>query len=275
MDTCGKASWTMEDICTLVEETEDFQNFICGDFKESMGRYIPDTLMGRDWRNCPFIDWENKECDFLQESFYQILRLSREYEEGDRAEREEVKQWLKEGKVLAEQAFYYDFSSYLRKHQELDFDYNEIGFPTNSVNGNYLDSEGVLVVRKGVSDKGAATAFLEQLLSEEVQKKLYFISVRKLERETFTDENGIVNLIEGKGRSITLPIKEGGKTYIEEFQNFLLKCAPAPINDSILDEIICAETFEYTTGNRSLEETVEILQKRVHLYLEEAKLSNK
>ena len=165
-----------------------------------------------------------------------------------------------------------DYSS---KRQELDFDYYEIGIPTNSGNGSYLQSEGLLVVRKGVTDQGAVSAFLEQLLSEEVQNPLFQISVRNLDRKIWVDHNGDPNLVINSYTYSSIPTKKDGSTFVKEFQDFLLRCVPAPINDQIIYDMILMETYEYFEGNRDIYETAEILQKRVTLYLEEKKLDNK
>ena len=63
--------------------------------------------------------------------------------------------------------------------------------------------------------------------------------------------------------------KSDGSTYIEEYVEFLRGLGPWPIKDTPIREIIEQETEKYFNDVYDLDRTIEVIDNRVQLYLDE------
>lgn len=72
---------------------------------------------------------------------------------------------------------------------------------------------------------------------------------------------------------IPLTLKPDGTTYVDEYLELLQKAVPADNTKraKIVQEIIYDESGAFFEGDKSAEETAEIIQSRVKIYLEETK----
>lgn len=66
-----------------------------------------------------------------------------------------------------------------------------------------------------------------------------------------------------------MELKPDGTSYLEEYMAFLESCVPEPAYPSRISTILWEELDGYFSGYRSIEDTVDVIQNRVQLYLDE------
>ena len=68
-----------------------------------------------------------------------------------------------------------------------------------------------------------------------------------------------------------LDSKQDGSSYLEDYLEFIDACVPAPVGTQEIEDIISEETEGYFAGEKDVDRTVEVIQRRVQLYLDEHK----
>ena len=68
-----------------------------------------------------------------------------------------------------------------------------------------------------------------------------------------------------------LAAKPDGNTWLEEYLEFLENCRPQPVLPGQISKIISEELSAFLEGDKSAEETAEIMHRRVQLYLDETR----
>lgn len=66
-----------------------------------------------------------------------------------------------------------------------------------------------------------------------------------------------------------LDLKPDGTSYLEEYCAFLESCKPKPYCPQAITEIVEEEAAMFFAGDRSAQETAELIQRRVQLYFNE------
>lgn len=192
------------------------------------------------------IDWEKGESLFDSDLFLRMLETAKTY--GDYPIRTDS--WLGEGGCLGRllSMDYEDFCELFETYgEQLVF----VGEPTDDACGSYLDTDGVLVVNKNVSDAEAVSTFFETLLSDKIQENSSLTSMRSVRKnfgENFDDPE-----------------------YQETYEQFLESCVPRPKGHEDIESIVWEEASSYIEGNKSAEEAAKIVDNRVQLYLDELK----
>ena len=78
----------------------------------------------------------------------------------------------------------------------------------------------------------------------------------------------IDNFADGFGYS-PLDVKPDRSTYLEEYCAFLDSCEPKPYCPQAIMDIVAEEIDVFFAGNRSAQETAEMIHRRVQLYFDE------
>lgn len=76
----------------------------------------------------------------------------------------------------------------------------------------------------------------------------------------------------GGGVSIMLESKPNGDSWLEEYLECMDECVPRPMKSSDVWSMIREEMAYYFDGARDMDQTIDVLQRRVQLYLDEHKM---
>ncbi len=266
--TWDKSTWSLDDILKLTEETKDLKAIATGE--SPYGLFY--SLCGQDWYHSPYVDWTAGECNFMQESFYSLIELTKKYGNITCSNEEEELELIKSGRILAVKSGFYPptIPNSLDCFKKLEGIAHPVGYPTESGNGNYLYSEGVLVVTKGLADYHLVSQFLQQLFSFDIQKNLDGLSVIRMDQQIKRDGKDKASLETSYG-FVELDVKADGSTFVEDYYNLLMNCVPEPLSNTVIDSIVSEELDAFYHGDRDATATADIIQRRVQLYLDEQK----
>ena len=280
-DVWTKDTWTVEEFVQLAEEREgELETLFVGGF---YGSFYNIAMM--DLENTPFIDWEKKKCYFDGELFRKVLELSMKYSntdgngsfmnssnyyENERQQREA----LRSGKALAYvDNFIKDLAGFSRDTAMLGEDYVCVGFPTDSGNGTYFYSTSTyLVVNKAAENKDAIYQFIQYLYSEKNQRSFGSGTVRKDVLSSYVvypDWTTGAEFSRGNGVYEPLDCKPDGTSYLEEYLEFVETCVRQPLGTEAVEDIILEEVSHYFDGEKDIDKTVDAIQRRVQVYLDE------
>lgn len=234
-----------------------------------------------------YIDWETGRCNFDGTEFCKVLEFCNSFPDYLKMESDfSVKQAFLDDKALLlpiNLRTVYDIC-----RTELIFDNQEvtfIGFPVEGTCGTVLQACGpVLAISKGSRQKEAAWDFISWCLSRENQKKLPsgFPVCRSIleeqikeamETEYKMDENGV-----GKPVVKHQVVFEGEepvdifcitKKQAEQLRFLIEKTEISSSIDYKIYNIFWEEAEYYFSGSKELEETADIIQARVFMYVNE------
>lgn len=243
-----------------------------------------------------FIDWETGECSFDSEEFKEILEFCNEGILADQMTDAEYFEMLdeigrkkREGKVLMEVNQSVSLESIQLTQCLFDSDITYIGLPKSDRQGSYLQFSEQYGIYSGSEVKEEAWEFIRMTMSEEYQTNVKLLKFAmfptrkdclewnietKMATEPYEDKYG--NWIE--------PVDT--ETWVTDFGT-KVKTGPASQEDvdvlmdlinrtnkqiSMDDEaimIVEEEAMRYFYGDKSLDKTVQIIQKRVETYINE------
>lgn len=262
-------TWTLDQMISLLESGKLNGRLVQGNMlfdPRAMLRLILEYSLDE----CFLIDWEKRESHFEDERFLKLL-------EGSKLTGSEVGEI--QGDPLGEKGnqmkivgltYQRDIYGFVGTRDTEDGYF--VGLPTENGNGNYLETSGVLVVKKEVSDEAAVSAYLKCLLEEEVQNIGDALSVRKLSTEDIVYNEQTQEAwakTNGGGVLYSLLVFEDGTTSLHEAKALLESCVPIPKTHDAIINIIMEEVQAYYSGEKNAKEVAEIIDNRVQLYLDE------
>lgn len=234
-----------------------------------------------------YIDWESGECDFSGKEFQEVLEFCNGFPDHlEISEDYSVKQTFAENKALLlpiRLRSFYDIcrAELIFGDQEVCF----IGFPVEGTCGTVLHSCGpVLAINRNSAHKDMAWMFIEKCLGESGQKELpsgFPVNCSVFEEEIedamqteyTTDENGeskeVVKqqvLFEGEEAIDIFCITH---KQAEQLKNLVEETNISSTTDRKIYNIFWDEVAFYFEGSKGLEETVNIIQSRIAMYVNE------
>lgn len=281
-----KMGWSVQDIMDFAAEHPNAELFDYAARSEMM--YIMMTF-----NQDAFIDWEKGICSFDSEEFKQILEFvagfPEEYEWD--AEGESTPTKLATGKLL----LYGDSISDYNEIQLAEAMFNEpvtwIGYPTiDGGVGCVMNGSGVYGIASKSKHKEGAWAFIEHYLNTESRMFSWGFNSRKdkleediaeaMEVKYWRDENGEVMLDEDGN-----PIEQshGGigwgdweydyhactEEEMATLRQLIDIAVPLPSSDSEILSIIDEEAEPFYKGQKSLDDVVDTIQRRISMYVGE------
>lgn len=236
--------------------------------------------------NSPYIDLEQGISYFEQQDFIDILEFCKKYGQENlhkNLKSDERTKLLREGKSIAHINYYYngieDFSSRMYHYGE---NCHIVGYPVQEGSGNYLYSEGYLVVNANAVHIKEIKEFIRYLLDYEHQFSTSWTPVRmdvlrdrvvKMPYPMKKDEAYAISMkspnAEGTPVYLSIKNKPDGSSYLEEFMSFAESCEPLPYCPDAIKKIVSEETKYFFDGTKSAKETTAIIHSRVQLYLDE------
>lgn len=280
-----KDTWTLEEFVDLVEKKEgELECVLEGNYYLKTSDLVMKHLALMDLYNSPFLDVEKEECHFDSELFKKVLEIAKRYGAAnipggniDSNAYEEMKESLNDGHALAfVDTSINNLNVFSNKMSWLGEDYYCVGFPTNGKSGSYLYCDSFLVVNKEAADMDMIYRYIQYLFDEENQRRAGTDTVRRDILSSFViyrdwDLNSPWAFSLGDGAYIILEYKQDGTSYLEDYFEYIDSCVPAPFGTQEIKDIISEETEAYFAGEKDLDRTVDVIQKRVQLYLNENK----
>ncbi len=235
-----------------------------------------------------YIDWEAGKCTFDGEEFRKVLEFCNSFSGHlEIGEDFSVQDAFLEDKALlmpVKVGTVYDICE-----EEMIFNGEEvtfIGFPVESGSGTMIESCGPVLALSGNSkNKDAAWEFIRQCLDVPAQRELPSgFPVRQsvleeqladaMETEYGTDENGVRHpvakhqvIIEGEE---PLDIYSITREQADQLLGLVEGACACSQTDQRIYQIFLDEAGNYFSGVKSLEETADVIQARVSMYVAEA-----
>lgn len=275
-------SWTVSDILDLVESRDDWDWILSEPYFDAVSNY--NKLFERGFSinlgDSPFIDMESGVSHFNSEEFIRTLELCKRYaQSGDVAVgHDDAARSMEEGKSIARRFYLFaglhDFSEAVAAYGNCHI----VGFPSEKGSGNYMTAQGYLVVNAKAGHVDAIKDYIAYILGYDVQ----FGTDNSVRRDAIRDQVGndpdicetpytwSTNVFNGGYDPWPLEnLKPDGTTYLEEFLEFAESCQPMPYCPEAISGIVKEEIGAYFTGDKSAENTADLIHRRVQLYFDE------
>lgn len=263
--------WTLEDLIGLLD-TGDFTGIFC----QGTTSFAPQALLR--WltefglQESVLVDWETRESHFDGDLFLKILELARTYGNDNFYEADT---WLGVGGCPG-QPIGASIDSFNALYEEYGNEYHFVGWPTKESSGNYLNSQGVLVVNRNTANSEAVSAYLSCLLEDEIQYpysilpkySILKVSLEDIETVEITAE-GFENETRFFWKDHRLLLKDDGTTTLQDYKDFLESCIPEPEDYEDIVNMVWEEAQSYMAGDKSAKEVAKIVDSRIQLYLDE------
>ena len=237
-----------------------------------------------------FVDWEKGECNFDSESFKALLEYS------NRGTDDEVTEWDPEMNFVddlqnGKQLFYngeIEPTIWPLYEKFFDGDAAWIGYPDENREGYYAMIYGGLGISSTCSDKDTAWEFIKFCASKEQEGKSYpdamgiptrkdvfeVFMESKMASEPYIDEFGnSVGLVDGCFGlgNVTVDLRALTEEEAQEFRDLTDKVSNVYTEDNKIKDIITDECKLYYSGEKSLDDTVKIIQNRAQTYMNESR----
>lgn len=260
-------TWSLDDIMGLLD-TGDFTGVICQGSTPFAPQALLNMLTTFGLQEGSLIDPATRESHFDSDLFPRILQIARDYGSSDPL-RETT--WLGAGGSLGD-FLGVGMERFNALYEQYGEEFYPVGMPTKGSCGNYLTSDGVLVVNRTAANPEAVSAYMECLLSDEIQYPTFRRDGKESVRKLSPEE--IVRLDTESGtsafwRGIPLKIKEDGTTPLNDYKDFLESCVPGPAEYDDIISMVWEEAQSYFAGDKSAEEVARIVDNRIQLYLDE------
>ena len=239
-----------------------------------------------------YVDWDRGTCSFGSESFINLLKFCAKfpkkvnYENIDWVKMEAA---MREGKQLARDGYFFGFDSYMReRYGYIGEDISFMGYPGKGDNGPVIMYELAIAITSNSDHPEGCWEFLRGFYLDEYQESIdnaFPVSeeaIQKLADKamnpkifTYTDENG-KEVSEPETASVSinekivkLPVPS--EEDIGQVMNILHNLKTKISVDSKISGIIDEEAGAFFAGQKNAEETADIIQSRVKVYISETK----
>ena len=257
----NKSGLKLEELFSIAERYPEAKSFD-GVTKEELMQYL--IMFNED----TFINWDTGICYFDSETFKAVLAYVNKFPDSVESAKEEktLATKIQDGDVLFTIAELYPQDIFRRYVKIFGEDAACIGFPTADGRGGHLlltyDAYAIAAVSK---HKDAAWSFIEESLTQE-KSELYeslFINYPSLK--------------ERLNKKVEEVIEAGDKITWDEI-NVMLELIPDAtpyysVKDDEIIKIINEEAPAYYSGQKGVDDVVNIIQNRIQLYVSE-KFSN-
>lgn len=287
----GKASvvgedkeWSYMDMKKLVDSQPD-DVYIFGSKNKSD---ILSSFLG--FATNDFIDWESGKCYFDSDEFKAVLEMANtgmneqeQYDEDSPSEPTKLqggKQLFSNGEISLNQV------QVMNKVLKGDICYK--GYPAKKGNGTYIEYSETLAMSTKCSDKDGAWDFIKYFETEDYQGKQYISSWGCPSRQDVFDEMVKTSQITKPGKDkygneiipqessmgwMDIEIETGpiDDKDADTFKNIVNSASGVIETNESVNSIIMEEAAAYFNGDKSLEDTVAVIQNRVSTYVNENK----
>lgn len=279
-----KDNWNIQSLIEYYKSKPEGTKLMDSDYREFVFYLLFYTNINS------YIDWDNGGVSFDSDEFKDFLEFCKSFPKEEDEEEMEIDQYnmIKEGKQLFITADMYSSSDIAIYNKIFDGDISYIGYPGVGGNHSYLTSSGygMLAISDSSEYKDAAWEFIKGYMTEKRSvsdsggnpynyyafpaSKDDFENMVKADMATeeYTDDNGYK--ITPRDMDMGY-IKVGPATESEiETLRDIIKYSAGFISDSgKLEEIISDDVGKYFSDEKSLDDTVAIIQDRMKKYVNE------
>lgn len=279
-DLGDKKGWTFEEMKEYVESKPADSRLFGTTSKGEILGYFLTSSMG------DFVDWEKGECHFDTPEFKSILEMCNrgteeelDWEDMSVLDIATGKQLFMEGYLNLDEMSMYDGF--------LNGKATYIGYPNKDREGIYASVPDAFAISSACADKDAAWEFVKQVISRDYQARKYWNSdfgcpTRKdifemylntfTAKEDYTDEFG--NYIYAREGTVGMndvetTIKPLTDAEVQVFKDQVDSVSRIWSTDQSLYNIICEEAGAYFAGDKTVDETVALIQNRATTYVQE------
>lgn len=284
-DVGEEPGWTFEQLQALREEKGEDVLVISERTKTSILDYS--MMLNSD----QFIDWESGECYFNTQAFIDLLEFANEFPDeidydalyNDQTYWESQETMFREGRALLMPYTLANFEDFVYCEQgTFGEQITAVGFPVSEGVGNAYSSNLSFAISAKSEYQDVAWEFLRYYLTDEYQDELFYGWPVKLsslnkrmeaaqKRPSYVDEFG--NTVEYddtyylNGMEIVLePLTPED---CDRVLSFLKSADHVYSYDSNIMTILQEECAAYFEGQKSAQEVADIIQSRVHIYVNE------
>lgn len=266
--TIDDRNWTWDDFMNIAEKvTKDTSN------NGAAGQYAGYTLtrtnrgIFNNLFNCnKFVDMENRKANFATDDFINMLKACKAFNDEGKLYKagsfNEAVEMSKRGGIafiFSGISDYYS-SKYVRSNW-FPGEVRLLRMPSDSaVDAGEIEfgSVNMFAINSNTRYKDEAWEFLKVLLSSDLQASPELSNGLPVNNEALKEKAGFVK------EYLQMEQKD-----IDEINKFISEVGRYNYNDARIESIINAEVDEFFSGNKSAEETAEIIQNKVGLYLNE------
>ena len=290
-DVGAQMGWTLEEMIAYAEAHPDAAMFE-GATKQQILYYLLNS------NEDAFVDWETGKCNFNSDEFKHLLEFVKSFpDEYDYAsDNTSTATKIQKGQVLMETVYISDFKDIQIYPELFGGEVTYIGFPTaDRRSGCKLSSSQALAITSKSKVKEGAWEFIESCLLKDqgsrfnssgfpvMKDRLQALAEEAVKVEYLTDENGEL-ILDSEGNAIAMGgsstvFYEDGWSYtyrqatqeeVDIIMHLLEVAEPAPdLYGSNVSTIVTEEAEAFFKGQKSVEETVSVIQSRVELYVSE------
>lgn len=283
-----KDNWNMASLIEYYKSKPEGTSLIGMDVKD----YIFSTLFYNTADS--YVDWNTGEVSFDGEEFRSFLEFCNSFPEeftGEEFEQDPYSM-IQEGKLLFATTYIFSSEDIALYRKMFDDDILYIGYPGVGGNGSFLTSSdyGLLAISDSSKHKEAAWEFIKSYLTakppvsddQDNPYNIYNIPSSKAEfekivkedmtTEEYVDEDGIK--ITPRDTSVgynSFDIKIGPATEeeIETLRELIKNSAGFITSSGNLQEVVSEDASKYFSGEKSLDDTMAIIQDRMKKYVNE------
>ena len=260
----SEPGWTMEQFLHYVDEHRGLT--VMDGVMRGDSRMIMVMMM---WyaRQQQWVDWKEGKAKFDDGEFEELLSSAAAYEakyDNDPGSAED--KW-EDGKLLLYSRPVLDMKSFLQYREVLAGDMAVIGYPTQEGTPcNMLSGYGSYGISTASTHKEGAWAFIEYLASTQTGEDTYQYGIATLNSAM---EDMLERAKEEESNSGGYAIPAATDEDIMQFRQLLDNAVIRDGELDVVNEILTEEMDICFSGGRSVEETIDVIQSRVQLYLDE------
>lgn len=239
-----------------------------------------------------YVDWDKGTCSFGSESFINLLKFCNKFPKKVKYENVDWSKFetaMREGKQLARDGYIYNIESYMvDRYGYVGDEIVFMGYPGNGENGPVIMNELAVAIMHNSDHPEGCWEFLREFYLDDYQQSvdnafpvstdaLQILAEKAMNPKvyTYTDVNG-KQVSEPETGSIFLNDKEiklpvPTQKDIDFVMDILRSLENKASVDSKITEIINEESGAYFAGQKGAEETADIIQSRVKVYISETK----
>ena len=284
-DVGEEPGWTMEEAMALLASKPEGTQLL-SEITSSNFMYYTMWICGQE-----YVDWDKGECYFNTDGFKKILEyansLPREIDYtavmDDETYWQEMETQYRNGKTILSMQYFSGFRDYAYAKQGVfGEDITLIGFPTESGMGGSLNINNTMAISAMSKHQEAAWEFVKSFLKEEFQDALTYDfpvrsdSLQKLEEKAWEkpyniDEEGNKHEYDDYFYigGVEVPVVPLTKEETAEFLEYVKSLDTLCTYNEALNNIITEETESYFSGQKSVDEVVDIIQSRAKIYVSE------
>lgn len=239
-----------------------------------------------------FINWENGECSFNGEDFIRVLEFANQFPEEVNFNQEEdgISTRLREDKVLLMQTSISSVQDYQMMKGLFGEEVSFVGYPNSDRKGNLIQpTSGSMAINAKGENKEGAWNFIKTILSDEYQNSLvetyvsYGFPVKKsaLDKQfevdmtpTYYDNDDGEKVEQPKTTwgwdDFEMEIYASTQEEVDAVKAIIASAerTAGSVNEE-LTNIITEETAPYFKGQKNAQETADIIQSRIQIYVKE------